>query len=433
MSTRSVARFYSRVASALLLWGCLTSAATAADPKWTEWGWPLPYEKVSDKSVQWLKSKGWWPLTYGYSSTWVGEFTAPMLISANKLAEARGLAIEMRPFLAGPPQNEGIISGALQVANGGELPITTLVSRKAPVRSVGMIWTAVQEVQIMVPLASTMQKPTDLKGKTVGVVIGSSGEFGIVQYAIGHGLQPGKDFTVTSMPIPDQMTLPAGIDAVAPWCPTPRMMAKYLKNARYFADTGEYYFGWGSLHVREELIQNVPDVVQAIVDMNIEALLWSRLYPDKAVDIMVSEPALKGYPRALLAEENDVWVNHMKPTFFYPFVDVYATAGLTVAKWLHVNGRIKDLATEDSYRAYFKDAPTLVNRTYEKLGWKIPKDPPYLPKGTTVKELQAMVLAGKPLNLIRPYTLEAPQPWPEPSDLVRPWYFAGKTYKPAQN
>src|SRR4029079_6703814 len=102
----------------------------------------------------------------------------------------------------------------------GELPITTLVSRKAPVRSVGMIWTAVQEVQIMVPLSSAMRQPADLKGKTVGVVLGSSGEFAIVQYATGHGLQPGKDFRVTSMPIPDQMTLPTGIDAVAPWCPT---------------------------------------------------------------------------------------------------------------------------------------------------------------------------------------------------------------------
>src|SRR5947207_2449515 len=25
--------------------------------KSTEWGWPLPYERVSDKSVQWLKDK----------------------------------------------------------------------------------------------------------------------------------------------------------------------------------------------------------------------------------------------------------------------------------------------------------------------------------------------------------------------------------------
>jgi len=426
VSLRTFAQLY----VGLFLCVCLSSTTVAADPKWTEWGWPLPYEKVSDKSVQWLKSKGWWPLQYGYSSTWVGQFTAPMLIHANKLAESRGLAIEMRPFLAGPPQNEGLMSGALQVANGGELPITTLVSRKAPVRSIGMMWTAVQEVQIMVPNASTMRKPADLKGKTVGVVVGSSGEFAIVQYATGHGLQPGKDFRVTSMPIPDQMTLPTGIDAVAPWCPTPRMMAKYLKNARSFADTGEYYFGWGSLHVREELIQNVPDVVQALVDMNIEALLWSRLYPDKAVDIMARDPALKAYPRALLAEENDVWVNHMKPTFFYPFTEVYATAGLTVAKWLHENGRIKDLVTEDNYRAYFKDAPVFVNRTYEKLGWKVPKEPPFFPKGMTIKEFQASVMGGKRLNLIRPYELEKPQVWPEPSDLVKPWYFGGKTYTP---
>jgi sulfonate transport system substrate-binding protein len=204
-----------------------------------------------------------------------------------------------------------------------------------------------------------------------------------------------------------------------------------LKNAKSFADTADFYFGWGSLHVREELIQNVPDVVQAIVDMNIEALLWSRLYPEKTVDIMAKDPALKNFPKALLAEENDVWVNSMKPTFFYPFVDVYAPAGLAVAKWLHANGRMKDPVTEEDYRAYFKGAPELVNRTYDKLGWKVPTTPPFFPPGMSIKEFQAKVLAGKQLDLIRPYKLQAAQPWPEPTDLVRPWYFGGKTYQPA--
>lgn len=34
--------------------------------KFTEWGWPLPYEKVSQKSIDWLKEKGWWPLKLSY-------------------------------------------------------------------------------------------------------------------------------------------------------------------------------------------------------------------------------------------------------------------------------------------------------------------------------------------------------------------------------
>jgi len=34
------------------------STAIAAAQSFTDWGWPQPYEKVSDKSVAWLKEKG---------------------------------------------------------------------------------------------------------------------------------------------------------------------------------------------------------------------------------------------------------------------------------------------------------------------------------------------------------------------------------------
>ena len=40
--------------------GLLTTVglARAQSDKFAAWGWPLPYEKVSDKSVAWLKEKG---------------------------------------------------------------------------------------------------------------------------------------------------------------------------------------------------------------------------------------------------------------------------------------------------------------------------------------------------------------------------------------
>ena len=34
----------------------------------TAWGWPQPYTKVSDKSIAWLKEKGWWPLGVGWQA-----------------------------------------------------------------------------------------------------------------------------------------------------------------------------------------------------------------------------------------------------------------------------------------------------------------------------------------------------------------------------
>src|SRR5580693_5330450 len=73
----AIATFGRRYSAALLALTIVTLvlASPAAAQKATEWGWPLPYEKVSDKSVTWLKEKGWWPLTVAFQPPWSGQST----------------------------------------------------------------------------------------------------------------------------------------------------------------------------------------------------------------------------------------------------------------------------------------------------------------------------------------------------------------------
>lgn len=396
----------------------------------TEWGWPQPYEKVSQKSVDWLKAKGWWPLRWGYQPPWMVEGTVPLVIHELGFDKKRGLDIEFVPFLAGPPLNEAMIAGKLQLGNGGDFPVTSLIIRKAPVRSAGIIWTPLDEHSIMVPLDSAIKKPEDLKGKVIGLVTGSSAEFAFVGYAKAHGIDPQKELTIKPLPIPDQATMPRGIDAVVPWAPTPTLLWKYRKNAKIFDDTGPFQMYWGDVHVREELIQNVPDVVQAVVDLSVEALMWQRLYPKQATDIVKKDPAMEVYPWELLYDENLIWANNLKPTTMYPFVDVYALEGARVAKFLYEGGRAKEPLTEKDYQEYFKGATDWMNATFKKLGWKIPKEPPFFPPGVTTETFKGWVKTGQRFTLIWPYKLDKPQPWPEPGDLDKPWYYGGKWYYP---
>ncbi|HVC31549.1 MAG TPA: hypothetical protein VND24_10205, partial [Steroidobacteraceae bacterium] len=53
----------------------LTATPALAQQKFTDWGWPLPYQRVSQKSVQWLKSKGWWPVEVAFQAPWSGQNT----------------------------------------------------------------------------------------------------------------------------------------------------------------------------------------------------------------------------------------------------------------------------------------------------------------------------------------------------------------------
>lgn len=404
--------------------------AAAKDAAFTDWGWPQPYERVSDKSVAWLKSKGWWPLRWGYQPPWMVEGTVPPVAIAAGLDRARGLEIEIVPFLAGPPLNEGIIAGTLQIGNGGDFPVTSLILANAPVTSLGYIWTPIIRHAIMVRPDSTMSKPSDLKGKSIGLVAGSSAEFALVGYCEANGLDPAKDVSIKNMSIPDQTTFPRGIDAVVPWDPTPELMLRYLQNAKIFADTGPYQLYWGDAHIRKELAENVPDVAQALCDMMVEATLWQRRNAGRATDIVKKNPSLEVYPWKLLFDQNVIYANNLKPTQVYPFTDIYATEGARIAKFLYAGGRAKRLLTEQDFLNYFGNGHAYMNATFAKLGWSIPKEPPFFPPGATLATYRSWIAEKRPFKLTFPYQVAKPQGWPERGDLRKPWTYAGKTYRP---
>jgi ABC-type nitrate/sulfonate/bicarbonate transport system substrate-binding protein len=396
----------------------------------TEWGWPLPYDKVSEKSINYLKEKGWWPLKWAYQPPWMAEATIPWIIKKMELGKKRGLEVEMVGLLSGPDINEGLASGKFAIGNGGDFPVTSLIDKKVRVKSAGIIWTPLDEHPILIHTDSKIKEPKDLEGKSIGLVVGSSAEFAFVGYAMAKKLDMSK-ISLKPMPIPDQATFPAGIDAVVPWAPTPGLMTKYRKNAKVFDDTGPYQLYWGDAHVRTELIENCPDVAQAITDMAVEALLWGRIHLKEATDYVKEDPFLEGYPWQLLYDENVTWMARLKPTWIYPFAEVYSAEGARIAKWLYERGRTKQQLTKEDYMTYFAPGVELMNKTFKKLGWKIPSVPPYFPAGMDMKQFKERLELGKGFEDFQfPYRMQLNQAWPEKGDLEKPWVYEGKTHKP---
>jgi sulfonate transport system substrate-binding protein len=410
--------------------GGIPSLIAQPQQQFTEWGWPVPYEKVSEKSINFLKEKGWWPIKWAYQPPWMAEATIPWIIKKLELGKKRGLEVEMVGLLSGPDINEGLASGKFAVGNGGDFPVTSLIDKKVRVKSAGIIWTPLDEHPILIHTDSKIKEPKDLEGKSIGLVVGSSAEFAFVGYAMAKGLDMSK-ISLKPMPIPDQATFPAGIDAVLPWAPTPGLMTKYRKNAKVFDDTGPYQLYWGDVHIRTELIENCPDVAQALADMAVEALLWGRVNLKQATDFVKEDPFLEGYPWQLLYDENVTWMARLKLTWIYPFAEAYALEGGRIAKWLYEKGRIKQQLTKDDYMDYFAPGVKLVNNTFKKLGWKIPAVPPYFPAGLDMTKFKERQASGKGFEDFQfPYRMQVNQAWPEKGDLEKRWYYQGRWYNP---
>lgn len=405
-------------------------AGTAGGREFTEWGWPLPYEKVSETSIKWLKDTGRWPLVQGWQVTWINPCTVDLVIRKQGLLEKRGLegSPTLLPVLSGRALNEGMIAGKIHIAEGGNFPSTGMMDAGFPVKGL-LIRTPNIDHSVIVRPDSPIKEAKDLKGKVVGLATGSSAEFFFVVYARLNGLDPAKDLTLKHLNIPDQLVFPRGIDAVVPWAPNTEIMVSGLKNGKRIAISPPYQYYWGSLYIPVEIIEKAPDVVQAVVEAFIEAELWIRLHLDEASDWTVAEiEGFRKQSRELIKNEVYLYTNVYKPTQLYPFVRPYAVEGERVARWLHEGRRTKKAFAYDDYVNYFDTR--FIDKAFQKLGWRIPDTPPLFPPGYTVDDFVKDVREGRQLRATWPGELKAPQPWPEPADLSRPYYFNGKVYQP---
>ncbi|RZL85918.1 MAG: hypothetical protein EOP82_31695, partial [Variovorax sp.] len=120
-------------AAMLLSLGSVQAGAAA-----TAWGWPAPHEKVSEKSIAWLKEKGWWPIQVAFQAPWSGQNTVNIVMDRMGLMKQRGVEAKWTAFASGPAINEVLISGRYQAGSGGNFPFTTLVDRRIPVKAIAI-------------------------------------------------------------------------------------------------------------------------------------------------------------------------------------------------------------------------------------------------------------------------------------------------------
>ena len=415
-----------RILAVAILAALLSGIVPASAQSFTDWGWPQPYERVSQKSVDWLKQKGWWPIGVGWQGPFSGQNTINVVMDKAGLLEQRGIEAKFHVFAAGPDVNEAVASARVQVGNGGNFPFTSLLDRGVPVKAIAVVAPNLKHSTV-VPLDSNIKKLADFKGSnppaTIGFVTGSSAEFYFTQAAEVVGLRIGKDVILKNMPPSEQILMAKGIGAVVPWEPSVTIITENRKTGIEVDTIFPYNFYEGRFYVRQELIDNVPDVVQSISDAFMEATLWIRLNPDKAADLLAAEPMLKTFGKELLLQQTKLYNNLYKPTYSYPFAAMWGEEDARIAKWLKERNRLTKALTANDYEASFDTR--FMEKTYQKLGWKIPTRAPFLPPNWPGKIGQLPYP-----EYANALTLKEPQRWPEAGDLTRPWTFNGKTYKP---
>ena len=407
-----------------------SAAPALQSKKFTDWGWPQPYEQISAKSKQWLQGKGWWPLNAAWIVVWSGQEMIGHVLQTLKLLERRGIETEWRTFVAAGFSNEAFIPGRIQIANTGALGVLALLTNKVPTRALAVHSPALTHAAT-VPLDSPLKSLADLKGgkvlkrpAVVGTTTGSTNHFGFIAAAQYLGLKPNEDYTLRSTPPGDLATGPRGIDVYTIWEPHVSYSTEVLKATRVLEPLDPYYIYSGYYYGRQEIEDNAPDVMQAMTDAFIEAVLWAKATPDEAIKSLMNRPEYGRLGRDLIEKMTNRYLLWPKPTVYYPFADpngVWPAEEARISEWAFETGasktRVTNLDWQNVRRTSYMDA------TFGKLGWAIPERPPFLPKD----------FGGVGKLPYKPYgaaLLNGPAPFPEPGELKKPWTFRGKTYTP---
>lgn len=347
----------------------------------TEWGWPLPYEQVSQKSLDWLKSKGWLPLNIGYFADVPGYSACYAVIKEKKLLEKRGISANFISFLSGPPIVEAFLGGQTQVTHYGDFPFWLTIDKGAP--AVAFALTGVNHgVAMLVAKDSAITKPEDLRQSgrqtVVGTTLGSYAEFYLTAMTDNKGLIRDKDFKVAGLSMREAQLLPKGVDAVVLW--DPYIAFSQEKGLGRVIDYGfPYFFTTAFDFVRREIHENAPDVVQALADAAIEAILYAQYDLEGTADFYRKDPRISGYSREMVIDQVKKYLCTYPVSYRYIHSDFWATEDSRIIKTLYSIGRVNKVLSIAEMEQYM--APQYIGNTLRKLGQSIPERPVFLPSG----------------------------------------------------
>ena len=163
---------------------------------------------------------GWQPLAGGSAAiTMVMQRDHLFEAAAEKLGYK--VAPDWKTFPAGPPSNEAMVAGQLDIdLHLAALPTANRIAAGIPAVPIAIVGSNIANA-VMVRPGSPINDVAKLAGKTVGVPIGTSAHYAlasIVQAEFGKTLEE-AGIRLVNMPVTEAIKIPQGIDAAAVWVP----------------------------------------------------------------------------------------------------------------------------------------------------------------------------------------------------------------------
>lgn len=194
-----------------------------------------------------------------------------------------GLDASPQPHAFGKVALEAVIGGKADLATVGDTPIVFAVMNGKKITTLAVIQTSNRNEAIVARRDRGVGKPADLKGKKIGVTLGTTGDFFAYSFLLFHGIN-GKQVKRIDMR-PDEMAgaLGAGsVDAVSTWNPTLKKVQKELGRNGVIFFGENLYTETFCLAAMQEFVKKNPDSIKKVLRALVKAETFVQQHPEES-------------------------------------------------------------------------------------------------------------------------------------------------------
>ncbi|KAF0159424.1 MAG: NitT/TauT family transport system substrate-binding protein [Syntrophaceae bacterium] len=194
-----------------------------------------------------------------------------------------GLDATPQSHAFGKPALQAVIEGKADIATVGDTPIVFAVLGGKKINILTGIQTSNKNEAIVARQDRGIAKPSDLKGKKIGVTLGTTGHFFADSFLLAHGIDR-KQVKIIDLK-PDEMAaaLATGkVDAVSTWHPIVTQLKKELGHNGIIFFGESLYTETFCVVASQEYVKKNPAVIKKVLRALVKAEAFVQQHPEES-------------------------------------------------------------------------------------------------------------------------------------------------------
>lgn len=221
-----------------------------------------------------------------------------------------GIELKYDLFISGPPMIEAFAGNRLDFGMVGDQPAIQAEANNIDIKAVGVPVSGPKTLGLVVPNGSQIKSPGDLKGKKVGVTIGSVGHQLLYLYLQANGLTVDQVQQVNLQPADIKTALAAkNIDAAVTWEPFITSI-EHENIGKEIADATGLKQNANLIIVPAEFARQYPDIVKRVLKVFDKSARWIKENPEETIQIVAQDTQIdpKILEKTFPKYDNDVQI-----------------------------------------------------------------------------------------------------------------------------